>query len=110
MFGLLLTSSHHLLQLDWIFLDHHLLLKTKQNPNIIPQRFIKKRLRTRCLKKNMHDQRICIITLREVQARCASLWLECLAQLYLVIQLSIVGVQTELTYSVRMNLCSIGLC
>ena len=39
---LLLTLSHHLLQLDWIFLDHqldwifldhHLLLKTRQNPN-----------------------------------------------------------------------------
>ena len=29
------ASSHHLLQLDWIFLDHHLLLKTRQNSNAI---------------------------------------------------------------------------
>ena len=27
------ASSHRLLQLDWIFLDHHLLLNTRQNPN-----------------------------------------------------------------------------
>ena len=29
------ASSHHFLQLDWIFLDHHLILKTRQNPNTL---------------------------------------------------------------------------
>ena len=34
MHGLFLfTSSNYLLQLDWIFLNHHLLLKTRQNSN-----------------------------------------------------------------------------